>query len=174
MHASLFGIALTRAYTCSICNYSQLLPIAMTPANSLIDTLKARGYRLTPQREMILDVLDHSTAHLTAEDVFEAVGQRTRAMNIATVYRTLELLVEEGLVSRIDVGGGSVRYATAGHGSHVHLVCRHCHQTFEADYALVAPLAAKLLREHGFEADLGHVSLFGTCGACRSRDPRTD
>ena len=60
--------------------------------------LRARGYRMTPQREMIITALTSSDHHITAEEIFESLHERTRALNIATVYRTLDLLVEEGLV----------------------------------------------------------------------------
>jgi len=141
----------------------------MAHGHTLLETLRRRGYRITPQREMIIEVISSSGRHMTAEEIFGDVQGRTRAMNIATVYRTLDLLVEEGLASRIDVGTESVLYATAHHGPHIHLVCRHCGLVIEADYQLIAPLAEKLLAQYRFTADLQHISLFGICNACQPR-----
>lgn len=140
----------------------------MPHCHNLIDDLRSQGYRLTPQREMIIEAIAHSDRHMTAEQVFEAVKTRTQALNIATVYRTLDLLVEENLASRIDVGRDSVLYATCHHGPHIHLACRRCGRVIEADHELIAPLAEKLRSEYGFEAELHHVSLFGVCDACQT------
>jgi Fur family ferric uptake transcriptional regulator len=105
----------------------------MPHCDTFIQTLRQRGYRVTPQREMIVEIVAHSGRHMSAEEVFKEVQARTRAINVATVYRTLELLVEEGLVSRADLRDGRVIYATARHGPHVHLVCRHCGGITDAD-----------------------------------------
>lgn len=132
------------------------------------EQLRAHGYRITPQREMIIEILAHSNTHMAAEEIFEALQTRTKALNIATVYRTLDLLVEEGLACRNDLGGGRVIYAIMRHGPHIHLVCRHCSQVTEADYPLISPLREQLLERYGFLPDLGHVSISGLCAECRS------
>jgi Fur family ferric uptake transcriptional regulator len=132
--------------------------------------LRARGYRMTPQREMIIAALTSSDHHITAEEIFESLHERTRALNIATVYRTLDLLVEEGLVCRTDLGGDRVYYAPLRHGPHIHLVCRHCGQVIEVDYSQIAPLKKRLQEQYGFAADLKHVSFFGICETCQSTE----
>ena len=130
--------------------------------------LRQRGYRITPQREMIIETLTSSNSHMAAEEIFEALQKRTRALNIATVYRTLDLLVDEGLACRNDLGSGHVVYTIQQHGPHIHMVCRHCGQVTEADYPLIEPLGEQLREHHGFKADLGHVSIFGVCSECSS------
>jgi Fur family ferric uptake transcriptional regulator len=142
----------------------------MSPCQSLIAELRARGHRLTPQREMILQAVAHAGRHVTAEEIFERVQEKTRAVNIATVYRTLDLLVELGMASRADLGDGKVSYSSELHGQHIHLVCRRCGRVIEAGHELVAPLEAKLAEEHGFEADLGHFAIPGLCSKCRSEE----
>jgi Fur family ferric uptake transcriptional regulator len=139
----------------------------MSHTQTIIEGLRTRGYRLTPQREMIIEAVAHSRKHLSAEDIFNAVQAHTSAMNIATVYRTLDLLVEEGLISRIDVGGGRELYATDHHGPHLHLACRRCGAVIEADQSLIQPLDKKLQDAHGFKPDLEHISLFGLCEDCQ-------
>ena len=131
-------------------------------------TLRQRGYRMTPQREMIMETLFHANQHLTAEQIFEELQARTRALNIATVYRTLDLLVDEGLASRNDLGEDRIYYAASQHGPHIHLVCRQCGSVNESDHALLEPLGEMLMREYHFFADLGHLSIFGLCQDCHA------
>jgi len=140
----------------------------MSHCHTLIAALRKQGYRLTPQREMIVQAIAHAGRHVTAEEIFEQVQARTHAVNIATVYRTLELLSGLGLVSRCDLGSGKVCYATLRHGPHCHLVCRQCGQIIEADHQLVAPLAERFLEQYGFDADLNHYAISGLCAQCRS------
>lgn len=141
----------------------------MTHCHTLIAALRDQGYRLTPQREMIVEIIAHAGHHVTAEELFEQVQARTNAVNVATVYRTLDLLVDLGLVSRADLGGGKVCYASVRHGPHCHLVCRHCGQVIEADHALVVPLEDQLQERYSFAADLHHFAIFGLCADCQSQ-----
>lgn len=141
----------------------------MSHCHTLIDTLRGRGFRITPQREMILEALAHGEGHQTAEALYEKVRERTRAINIATVYRTLDLLVDEGLACRADLQDGQAVYTTTLHGPHIHLVCRSCGRAIKAEYEHLAPLEAAILSEHGFQADLQHLSLGGLCAACREK-----
>ena len=142
----------------------------MTHCHTLITTLRQQGCRMTPQREMIVEAIAYSGRHMTAEEVLEIVRQKTRAVNIATVYRTLDLLVEKGLATRTDLGEGRVVYATVRHGPHIHLVCRRCGRMLEADAALLAPLTAALREEYHFCCDTGHLALYGLCEACNQTE----
>lgn len=139
----------------------------MSCCQTLLEDLQVRGYRLTPQREMIVEAIAHAGRHVTAEEVYEQVHERTIALNIATVYRTLELLSELGLISRGDLGGGKVSYAALSHGPHCHLVCRSCGGVVEADPALVADLDRRFQDACGFSPDLGHFVVYGLCVDCR-------
>jgi len=141
--------------------------IVMSPCQTFIETLRSRGYRITPQREMIVEAIAHSGHHINAEEVFAQVQERTRSMNIATVYRTLELLVEQGLASRIDLGEERVIYATYQHGPHIHLVCRQCGQVVDANQDMLSVLNHQLQSEYQFAADLQHISVVGLCSNCR-------
>lgn len=139
------------------------MPHCMT----LIEHLRRRGYRITPQREMIIEAVAHNGHHLSAEEVFELVRQRSRAINLATVYRTLDLLVEEGLASRTDLGGGQVVYATLRHGPHGHLVCRQCGKVIETDAEVLAPLIQALQVKWRFYCDVQHLAIPGLCADCQ-------
>ena len=133
---------------------------------TVVETLRQRNFRITPQREMIIDALLSDTHHLTAEEVYAQVQLRTSAVNVATIYRTLDMLVEQGIASRTDLGG-QVIYAPVGHGPHIHLVCRHCNYVIHADAQVLTALDEQLQRDYGFTADLGHISLFGVCTGCQ-------
>jgi Fur family ferric uptake transcriptional regulator len=141
----------------------------MTHCHTLLDTLRQRGYRLTPQREMIVEALAHADGHVTAEEIYAQVSDRVQTVNIATVYRTLELLVATGLTSRIDLWDGRVVYTTAQHGPHIHLVCRCCGVIFNADHQLVDTLDGQLRSDYKFQADLQHLSISGVCANCQSQ-----
>jgi Fur family ferric uptake transcriptional regulator len=127
--------------------------------------LRERGLRLTPQRQLILDAV-HELGHATPEQVHHHVRERAAGVNITTVYRTLELLEELGLVNHTHLSHGSPTYHTAGANQHVHLVCRACGSIGEVDPAVMRPVTDRLRDEQGFRVDVGHVSLFGICGSC--------
>ena len=139
----------------------------MPHCQTLLQTLRQRGYRITPQREMILEAFAHSVDHVTAEQLFTSVSQRTRSINIATVYRTLDILVDEGLATRVDLRDGQVIYTTSRHGEHIHLVCRHCGVIIKAEHQFVDSLGSQLFTEYKFSADLEHISFTGVCAHCR-------
>ncbi|MEA3351481.1 MAG: Fur family transcriptional regulator [Chloroflexota bacterium] len=143
----------------------------MTHCHTIIKALRQKGYRLTPQREMIIEALAHGGTHMTADEIFAKIQMRTQSVNIATVYRTLDMLVEEGLSRRTDLGEGQIAYASPKHGPHIHLVCKHCHQIIEADQEMLSELHKRLSEEYSFNADLQHISIFGTCTQCQKREP---
>ncbi len=140
----------------------------MSPCESFIEILRSRGFRITPQREMIIEAIAHQGEHINADEVFTRIQAHTHSLNIATVYRTLELLVEQGLASRIDLGEGRVIYAANQHGPHIHLVCRQCGQVLDADPGLLSGLNRRLKTGYKFAADLQHISLPGLCSNCQA------
>ena len=76
----------------------------MSHCHTLLADLRQKGYRITPQREMIIQAIAHTSNHMTAEEIFAEVQTRTQALNLATVYRTLDMLVDEGLATHVDLG----------------------------------------------------------------------
>jgi Fur family ferric uptake transcriptional regulator len=135
-------------------------------APSLATMLRERGLRLTPQRQLILEAV-YELGHATPEQVHHHVRERAAGVNITTVYRTLELLEELGLVNHTHLSHGSPTYHHAGEHEHVHLVCRGCRSITEVDPGVMRPVTERLLAEQGFRVDVGHVSLFGVCGNCK-------
>ncbi len=128
--------------------------------------LTEKGYRLTPQRIMVMEAIEHSENHISAEEIYAQVFQRYPHVNISTIYRTLNLLESLGLVTQTDLGGGRVRYHPAERGKHHHLVCQNCGKITDLEESVLAPLKSSLRREFEFEADLSHLAIFGRCRAC--------
>jgi Fur family ferric uptake transcriptional regulator len=136
--------------------------------SSLAEVLRARGMRVTAQRQLVLQAV-RDLGHATPEQVHGAVREVAAGVNITTVYRTLELLEDLGLVTHTHLSHGSPTYHAATDDQHVHLVCRSCGAIEELDPALLGPLAGTLERERGFQVDIDHVALFGLCRGCGER-----
>ncbi|MGI8888096.1 MAG: Fur family transcriptional regulator [Nocardioidaceae bacterium] len=131
----------------------------------LDEELRARGYRLTPQRQLVLEAVA-TLGHATPEDVHSWIKERSSAINVSTVYRTLEVLEQIGLIKHAHLSHGAPNYHAADAPEHVHLICRDCGAIVEAELAAVAPMVEALHDQHGFVADVGHLTVFGSCAEC--------
>ncbi len=134
------------------------------------DTLRASGYRVTPQRQLVLEAVTRLD-HATPEEIYAAVRQTAVGVNVSTIYRTLELLEEIGLVTHTHLGHGAPSYHLATEAQHVHLVCRQCERVTAVDPAAVGPLVIALKAERGFETDVAHLTVFGRCAQCQAAVP---
>jgi Fur family ferric uptake transcriptional regulator len=128
--------------------------------------LRAGGYRLTPQRELVLQAVEELN-HATPEAILERVQRTAQGINISTVYRTLELLSELGLVAHTHLGHGAPVYHSANEPEHVHLVCRSCGQVTEAPPTIANGFVTEIGDVYGFAADVPHLTVFGMCRECR-------
>jgi Fur family ferric uptake transcriptional regulator len=129
--------------------------------------LSRRGYRITPQRHLILSIIENSNDHITAEDIYAQVVARYPRVNISTVYRTLELLKNLGLIYEMDLGGGRVGYHPEGKGHHHHLICRQCGSVTDINESVLFSVRAILLQAFNFDADLKHLAISGLCEKCK-------
>lgn len=132
----------------------------------LVNTLKERGHRLTPQRQLILDAIEDSEGHVSAESVHAKVAAQFPQVNISTVYRTLELLQTLGLVTHTHFDDGIALYHLAEDSDHQHMVCRRCGAEREIHVAELEPLDRHLREQYGFHADLAHFAIIGICADC--------
>lgn len=121
---------------------------------------------MTQQRRLVLDAV-RELGHATPEQVHSHLRSQDDAVDLATVYRTLELLVELGLVGHSRLESNAESYHLIAHADHVHLVCRNCGAVSEAPVTAANGFAAQL-REQGFEPDVGHLVVFGRCADCAS------
>ncbi len=127
--------------------------------------LRGSGYRLTPQRELVLAAVNR-LGHATPDDVLAEVQRTAQGVNSSTVYRTLELLEELGLVAHTHLGHGAPTYSPAQEVDHLHLVCRDCGAVAEAELSAADDLVGRLAAAHGFDTDVKHFAIYGRCARC--------
>lgn len=135
-------------------------------APDLATALRTRGLRLTAQREHVLEAV-RQLGHATPEQISEAVP----GVDVTTVYRTLELLEELGLVKHAHLGHGAPAYRPA-EDDHIHVVCHVCGSVIDAPADLVDALAQRLRDERGFTLDRSHFTVFGRCASCLAAEER--
>lgn len=144
---------------------------AHRPASGL-EELRGRGRRLTRQRALIWQVLTAAPdVHLSAEDVAARVAERLPRVSPSTVYRNLEVLLEEGFVRRTQLGPGRSFYEPAHEHQHHHLVCEHCGDVTHVHSDVFGDLDARLLAGRGFTLGNTEITLFGHCRDCVSGKP---
>ncbi len=125
------------------------------------------GARPTRQRRAVAEVLASFTDFRSAQEIHDLLGRRGEQVGLATVYRTLQRLVESGEVDMLRAEDGEAIYRRCSESHHHHLVCRTCGATVEVEGPTVERWTAAIAAEHGF-ADVSHaLEIFGTCPACR-------
>ena len=129
--------------------------------------LRTRGLRLTPQRVQVLEAVRH-LGHATPEQLRDSVAD----VDLTTIYRTLELLEELGLVRHTHLGHGAPAYRPA-EDDHVHVVCHRCGSVVDAPPDLVDALGHRLKAERGFVLDRSHFTVFGLCESCAAAGEQT-
>jgi len=124
---------------------------------------------MTPQRQIVLDVIADHDGHVHTHEIVTAVQAEMPVLNKATVYRTLDFLCELQLITRTEIGGQTVYELCAGE-THHHLVCRVCGHVAELSDKHFKDLADHLLAEHDFVAELNHMAISGICSQCRQAE----
>ena len=135
------------------------------PADDWQALLRSQGYRLTPQRELVLAAVE-TLGHATPDEVFAEVRTHSDSINLSTVYRTLELLDDLGLIRHAHLTDRAPTYHSARGHEHAHLVCRTCRTTISVDRHEVESALGPLTTPRGFVPDYGHLTVFGTCENC--------
>ena len=130
------------------------------------EQLRKQGYRLTPQRLAILQILIDSGGHLTPQQVFERAREITPGITEPTVYRTLSFLSDEGILMPTHAAVGSIVYEVASELHH-HLVCRDCGANLEIEHDALETLYDSLKKQTGYALDNRHITLFGLCPGCK-------
>ena len=130
-----------------------------------LEALRETGYRLTPQRMMVLSVMAEHPGHIGVEDISKGVRQVYPYIDLATVYRTLQLLKRLHLVTELDVGGFA-RYELVKTDRHHHMVCNQCGKAFDLSPKYMEAFRHTLGEEFGFQPDLEHFAVGGMCSDC--------
>jgi Fur family transcriptional regulator, ferric uptake regulator len=129
-------------------------PSPPLPVRSWDEQLRARGYRVTPQRQLVLEAVARLD-HATPEEIGSQVQQTARGVQI-------------GMVTHTHLGHGAPIYHLATDADHVHLVCRECGRVSEVGPDAIGPLITILEDQHGFETDVSHLTVYGRCAECRA------
>ena len=131
--------------------------------------LRVRGLRWTPQRRLLLEVLAGVEGHVTGADLVEGCRAVDPTTTPSTVYRTLDVLEDLGLVSHSHGPAGRQEFHVNPKADHGHLVCSSCGGSWELGADEVGPLVKALRGTRGFEIDVDHLSIEGRCAGCRGR-----
>ncbi|SHE89556.1 Fur family transcriptional regulator [Clostridium fallax] len=141
--------------------------------NNLKEDLKRRGYKLTPQRRAIVDaIIESEGKHLTAEEIYDVVKKNCPEIGLATVYRTILLLEEMGIIYRLDLEDGCSRYELAHEDEnhrHHHLVCNNCGKVLEVEDDLLDELEQRIEKTYNFKILDHSLKFFGLCDECRTK-----
>ncbi len=157
-------------YVIATIRNSENWQVSMSCENRFIEALRQRGCRLTPQREIVLRVLHEIEGLATAEEIYQCVQAVSAAIDISTVYRTLDLLQEFGLVAAVNIEGSQNSYELLGvHGPHAHLICYQCGAVVGVPLDEVQLWLAQLKEQYGFVVDLAQLTLPGLCAQCASQ-----
>lgn len=145
----------------------------MVRHGEILEALRKAGYRLTPQRVMVLSAMAKGKGHLSADEIYEEVRQAYPFFDLATVYRTLQLLVKLHLATAIEEAGGA-RFELVQEGSnqHHHMVCEECNGVFDLPPHYLNALKEQVIREVGFEPHMEHFTIHGLCAHCRELEEK--
>jgi Fur family transcriptional regulator, ferric uptake regulator len=130
--------------------------------------LREHGFRITPQRQLVLEAVE-ALRHGTPEEILVEVQRTATGVNLSTVYRTLEVLEEVGLVTHAHIGHGAPTYHAVDEHVHIHLVCDRCGVVLSVPASSAEQFVAALDADHGFRTDISHVSVHGLCANCKDR-----
>ena len=141
-------------------------PKATALWSGIRDELRTRGLRWTPQRRLILDVLEATAGHVTGAKLVERCRARDPDTTPSTVYRTLDVLEELGYIRHSHSATGREEFHVLPTAEHGHLECRSCGRTWDLDPAEAASVTEPIRARFGFAADLGHLTISGLCADC--------
>lgn len=141
----------------------------MADATQIIGQLTREGHRLTTPRQAIIKMVAPRQDHFSAQEVWEEVRSQHRGVGRATVFRTLDLLTELGVLNRIHTGDGCHRYTVCDTKHHHHLMCVECGTVISLEAAGIENQIRRMASDAGFDLLTHHLELVGRCAACRDR-----
>jgi Fur family transcriptional regulator, ferric uptake regulator len=144
----------------------QVAALAFENIDDAVDALRARGLRLSIARRMVLELLFRETDPVSAEHVGQTLG-----IDVASVYRNLEMLERHGLVHHVHLGHGPGLYVLVGRGEHEYLYCDRCQTVTQLEPEQLDPIREQLRTSFGYEVRFTHFPLVGLCANCAAEDP---
>lgn len=143
----------------------------MTDPTPLVTAMDRAGLRLTTPRRTVAELIAAEPGHFTSADLVDRARTRHLDIGRATIFRTLEVLSELGVIERIDLPNGEHAYVACEPAHHHHLVCSRCGRTTEIPDAGLRTVVREVARRTGFRVDEHRLELFGLCPACRAAEP---
>lgn len=139
----------------------------------LKEKLKKKGCKLTMQRRSVLEVLEeYDDEHLSTEEIYDKVKEKFPEIGLATVYRTVQLFEEMGIVDRLNLDDGCNRFEIAKEGAihhHHHLICQKCNKVFEVEQDLLEEIEKEIEKKYYFKIHDHSVAFYGTCQKCAQK-----
>jgi Fur family transcriptional regulator, ferric uptake regulator len=144
----------------------------MESTSSYLESLRPAGGKRSSKRDLIVDVFLRQEGHLTADDLYDLIRREDQKISRATVYRTLQWMVEAGIARKVDFGEGRFRFEHSyRHPRHFHLICKSCSRSFEFLSSDIEALARGSGRGRNFTPRQSVLQIYGTCEACRTGRP---
>lgn len=137
---------------------------------SLVNKLKQAGYRLTPQRAAILRIFASSTDHPSIEQVYDQIKEQFPMMSLATVYKTVAVLKDQGEILELAFANGSTRYDGNHPHPHPHLICIRCHRIIDTEGLSLDNSALEMADKYGYRLITHRLDIFGICPSCLAKE----
>ncbi len=135
----------------------------------LKEIVKSKGLKYSTQREEILKVLYNSKEHLTSEEIYNEVKKINRNIGLATVYRALAFLEEQGLINSISFGSEGKKYELNRGKHHDHMICINCNKIIEFFDEELEKLQKEIAEKHGFKLIAHELNMYGICKECQDK-----
>jgi Fur family ferric uptake transcriptional regulator len=141
----------------------------MEPQSAYLERLRPAGGRRSSKRELIVNVFLRQEGHLSADDLVDLIRSEDQRISRATVYRTLQWMVEAGIARKVDFGEGRFRFEHSyRHPRHFHLICKSCNRSYEFLSSDIEGLVEEIAAARGFAARQSVVQVYGTCEECQT------
>jgi Fur family ferric uptake transcriptional regulator len=145
---------------------------AIDSTATFIDSLRPAGSKRSSKRDLIVNVFLRQQGHLTADDLVDLIGQEDQRISRATIYRTLQWMVDAGIARKVDFGEGRFRFEHSyRHPRHFHLICKTCSRSFEFLSSDIETLIEEVATARGFAQAQSVLQIHGECDACRTGRP---
>src|ERR671910_2332590 len=147
----------------------------MEPTSAYLESLRPAGSKRSSKRDLIVNVFLRQEGHLTADDLFDLIRREDQRISRATVYRTLQWMVDAGIARKVDFGEGRFRFEHSyRQPRHFHLICKSCHRSFEFLSSDIESSVDEVAVARSFTVAQSVVQIYGTCEECRTgRSPST-
>src|SRR6187551_1284804 len=143
--------------------------MAIDSTATFIESLRPAGSKRSGKRDLIVNVFLRQQGHLTADDLVDLIGREDQRISRATIYRTLQWMVDAGIARKVDFGEGRFRFEHSyRHPRHFHLICKSCNRSFEFLSSDIESLLEEVAAARGFTARQSVVQIYGTCDSCRT------